>query len=123
MQFLRNLTRDCEFRSNHFRAGDEVVLLYASANRDESIFDEPEAFDITRNPNAHVAFGGTGPHYCLGAHLARRELIAVFRELLERVPNLRSTGPVEYAPSSFDNRIRSLPFTFTPPVSRVGLSH
>ena len=68
--------------------GDKVLLFYNSANRDEAVFDDPFAFDIRRTPNHHVGFGGPGPHFCLGAHLARREITVMFRELLRRVPDI-----------------------------------
>ena len=110
-QFRRNVTRDGEFRGLQLRRGDRVVLFYASACRDEQLFDDPDRFDITRQPNPHLAFGGTGPHYCLGAHLARQEMRILFRELLVRAPDVRATGAPEYIPSNFDNRIRRLPFS------------
>jgi cytochrome P450 len=113
-QFRRNVTRDCEWHGARLRAGDRVVLFYASANRDESVFPDPDRFDITRATEPHVAFGGTGAHYCLGAHLARTEMRTLFRELLTRAPGARPTGPPHYIPSNFDNRIRRLPFTVDP---------
>ena len=67
------------------------MLLYWSANRDEAVFDDPDSFDIGRTPNEHVGFGGPGPHFCLGAHLARREMTVMFRELLRRVPDIHAT--------------------------------
>lgn len=115
VQFRRNVTRDCEWRGTRFRRGDRVVLYYASANRDERVFTDADAFDITRAPNRHLAFGGTGPHYCLGAYLARREIEALFRELLVRVPHVRTVGEPDYIPSSFDNRVRRMPFTIEGP--------
>ncbi|ALL75808.1 cytochrome P450 [Pseudonocardia sp. EC080610-09] len=111
VQFRRNVAGDTELGGTPLPAGARVVLFYASANRDEAVFTDPDRFDITRRPNPHLAFGGTGPHYCLGAHLARRELRTLFRELLERAPGIRTTGPAETVPSSFDHRIRRLPFT------------
>ncbi|MGY1615380.1 cytochrome P450 [Geodermatophilus sp. SYSU D00691] len=114
VQFRRNVTRDVEWHGYRFRQGERVVLFYASANRDEDVFTDPDRFDITRSPNPHVAFGGTGPHYCLGAYLARTELQTLFRELLTRAPHVRLTGEPERIPSSFDNRIRRMPFTVEP---------
>jgi cytochrome P450 len=111
IQFRRNVTRDCQWRGADLRTGDEVVLVYASANRDERVFPDADTFDIRRAPNPHVAFGGTGPHYCLGAHLARTQLRMIFRELLTRAPDIRMVGEPVYVPSSFDNRIRRLAFT------------
>jgi cytochrome P450 len=118
IQFRRTVARDYELNGHPLRAGDEVVLFYPSANRDEEVFAEPDTFDITRTPNPHVGFGGGGPHFCLGASLARQELTVLFRELLTRLPDLRTTGAPELVPSSFDNRVGRLPFAFAPiPVS------
>jgi cytochrome P450 len=114
-QFRRRVTEDSEWHGYPLRAEDRVVLFYVSANADENVFADPEAFDITRSPNPHVGFGGTGPHYCLGAHLARQEMAALYRELLTRLPDARTVGEPEYAASSFDNRVRRMPFTFTAP--------
>jgi cytochrome P450 len=82
--FARRATRDTEIRGVPIAAGDRVTLWYASANRDEEMFDDPFRFDICRTPNPHIAFGGGGPHYCLGANLARREITILFEELLAR---------------------------------------
>lgn len=90
----RTLLRDTELRGQSLRAGDSALLLYCSANRDEAVFDEPYAFRIDRKPNEHLAFG-IGPHYCLGANLARLEIGIVIGRLLERLPTLR---PVPGAP-------------------------
>lgn len=114
IQFRRTVTAEYALGGRVFRPGEKVVLFYASANRDEAVFTDPDAFDITRSPNPHLGYGGGGPHYCLGAHLARQEMKAVFRELLSRTENLRATGPAELIDSSFDNRVRALPFAFTP---------
>ena len=112
IQFRRTLSEDYELAGHPMRAGDDVVLYYASANRDETVFADPDAFDITRRPNPHVGFGGGGPHFCLGTSLARQEMTVLFRELLTRLPEIRSTGAPELVPSSFDNRVGRLPFTF-----------
>ncbi|MFK0191022.1 cytochrome P450 [Kitasatospora sp. NPDC090308] len=93
-------------------AGDGVLLCYGSANRDESVFPAPDAFDITRSPNPHLAFGGGGPHFCLGAHLARHQLRALLRELLTRLPEIRATTAPDTVPSATGSRVRSLGFTF-----------
>ena len=114
VQFRRTVSRDHDLNGHPLRAGDEVVLFYASANRDEAVFAEPDAFDITRAPNPHVGFGGGGPHFCLGTSLARQEVAVLFRELYTRLPGLRATGPAQLVPSSFDNRVGRLPFTFEP---------
>jgi cytochrome P450 len=112
IQFRRTLTREYEVGGHTFAAGDKVVLFYLSANRDEAVFRDPDAFDITRAPNPHVGFGGPGPHLCLGANLARMELKIMFRELFTRLPGLRTTGEPGYLLSNFDNGIKRLAFTF-----------
>jgi cytochrome P450 len=110
IQFRRTVARDYELNGHPLRAGDDVVLFYSSANRDETVFADPDTFDITRTPNPHVGFGGGGPHFCLGASLARQELAVLFRELLTRLPAIRATGAPQLVPSSFDNRVGRLPF-------------
>jgi cytochrome P450 len=119
IQFRRTLAREHRIGDRTLAAGDKVVLFYVSANRDEAVFADPDAFDITRQPNPHVGFGGGGPHFCLGAQLARRELTVLFQELYVRLPGLRSTAPPELVPSSFDNRVRRLPFAFDPAARRT----
>jgi cytochrome P450 len=105
----RSVTADCALNGHQFREGDKAVLFYWAANRDETMFAEPDRFDITRSPNPHVGFGGAGPHFCLGAHLARREITAVLRELLSRVPQVRAAGEPDRLLSSFINGIKRLP--------------
>ncbi|MFC5181516.1 cytochrome P450 [Actinomadura harenae] len=112
IQFRRTLTRDHEMNGNRYRAGDKVLLFYNSANRDETVFERPDRFDILRSPNPHVGFGGPGPHFCLGANLARREITVMFRELFERVPEIRATGEPDRLYSNFINGIKHLPFTY-----------
>ncbi len=107
----RTLTRDYAMNGQDYREGDKVVLFYYSANRDESVFADPERFDITRSPNPHVGFGGAGPHFCLGSHLARRELTVMLRELLTRVPGI-AAGEPDRLLSSFINGIKRLPCQF-----------
>jgi cytochrome P450 len=111
IQFRRTVARDTVLNGYRLGAGDEVVLFYTSANRDETVFDAPDAFDITRSPNPHVGFGGGGPHFCLGTALARQEISVLFRELLTRLPAIRSVGEPDLVPSSFDNRVGRLTFT------------
>ncbi|WP_051300516.1 cytochrome P450 [Actinomadura rifamycini] len=113
--FRRNLTRDHEMNGHAFRAGDKVMLFYNSANRDETVFTDPDVFDITRSPNPHVGFGGPGPHFCLGANLARREITVMFRELFTRLPDLRAAGEPDRLMSSLINGYKRLPCTFTAP--------
>ncbi|WP_405798297.1 cytochrome P450 [Streptomyces sp. NBC_01506] len=112
IQFRRRLTEDHRMNGHDFRRGERVVLFYASANRDESVFTDPDRFDITRSPNPHVGYGGGGPHYCLGTFLAKQEMKALFRELLTRLPELRSVGAPVLVPSNFDNRVRSMRCAF-----------
>ena len=111
MFMRRTLTRDYAMNGQDYREGDKVVLYYYSANRDEAVFADPERFDITRSPNPQVGFGGAGPHYCLGAHLARRELNVMLRELLTRVPDI-TAGQPDRLLSSFINGIKRLPCQF-----------
>jgi cholest-4-en-3-one 26-monooxygenase len=89
-------------------------MWHISANRDEEVFDDPYTFDITRSPNPHVAFGGGGPHYCLGANLARMELRLILTELLTRIPDLQLAGEPERLVSNFIGGIKHLPVTWTP---------
>lgn len=90
-------------------AGDKLLLIYAAANRDERAIAEPQVFDVRRTPNPHVGFGGPGPHFCLGAHLARREITVMFRDLFRRYPDLEVTGPPAQLESAFINGIKRLP--------------
>jgi cytochrome P450 len=107
----RTLTQDHTMNGQDYHAGDKAMLLYYSANRDEKVFADPERFDITRSPNPHLGFGGAGPHYCLGAHLARRELTVMLRELLIRAPGI-TAGEPDRLLSSFINGIKHLPCQF-----------
>ncbi|MYH87629.1 MAG: cytochrome P450, partial [Acidimicrobiaceae bacterium] len=110
IHFRRTVTTDGARLGDHeFSKGEKVVLWYNSANRDEAVFDDPYRFDLSRHPNEHIGFGGPGPHYCLGAHLARREIGVMFRELLGRFPNIGATGPPERLRSNFINGIKHLP--------------
>jgi methyl-branched lipid omega-hydroxylase len=107
----RTVTRDYTMNGQDYHEGDKAVLFYYSANRDEAVFRDPERFDITRIPNPHVGFGAAGPHFCLGAHLARRELTVMLRELFTRVPNI-TAGEPDRLLSSFINGIKRLPCQF-----------
>ena len=109
IHFRRTAREDTDFRSQSIRAGDKVVVWYSSANRDEAQFTEPDRLDVARTPNEHVAFGGGGPHFCLGAGLARLEARVLFEGLLERFPTLGVDGPVRRLRSNFINGIKSLP--------------
>jgi len=99
-QFCRTATEDFEMRGQRIRAGDAFCLFYGSANRDESVFDEPNRFQVDRRPNPHLGFG-IGEHFCLGANLARLELRIIFRDLAERLESIELAGPVENMRSSF----------------------
>ncbi|WP_327000945.1 cytochrome P450 [Dactylosporangium sp. NBC_01737] len=113
VQFRRTVARDHALNGFPLRTGDEVVMYYASANRDEAVFAEPDRFDIARTPNPHVGFGGGGPHFCLGASLARQELTVLFQELFTRLPQLRAVGAPDLVASNFDHRVARLGFTYT----------
>jgi cytochrome P450 len=113
IQFRRNVTRDCDFHGRRLRKGDKVILFYNSANRDETVFPDPYRFDILREPNKHLGFGGPGAHYCLGAHLARRELTVMLRELFTRVPDIHTVGEPEMLQSYFINGIKHMPYDFS----------
>ncbi|MEV5407348.1 cytochrome P450 [Thermopolyspora sp. NPDC052614] len=108
----RTLTRDYELNGTPYKEGDKVLLYYWAANRDEDVFTDPYRFDILRDPNPHVGFGGPGPHFCLGAHLARREITVMFRELFTRLPRIRSVGEPSRLRSSFINGIKHLTCEF-----------
>jgi cytochrome P450 len=108
----RSVTRDCSLNGHIYHEGDKCVLFYWAANRDESVFPDPGRFDITRSPNPHVGFGAAGPHFCLGAHLAKREMTVMLRELMTRVPTIRAVGEPDRLLSSFINGIKHLPCDF-----------
>jgi cholest-4-en-3-one 26-monooxygenase len=113
VQFRRTAMTDVELRGKQIRKGDKVVVYYASANRDEEVFDDPYRFDIGRSPNPHVSFGGGGPHFCLGAHLAKLEVQVMFDVLADRLPNIQLDGPVRRLRSNFINGIKEMPVSFT----------
>ena len=110
----RTLTQDYVLSGHEFHEGDKIVMYYGSANRDEAVFADPDAFNVLRDPNPHVGFGGPGPHFCLGAHLARREITLMFRELYTRLPDIELAGPPVQLRSNFINGVKSLPVSFTP---------
>jgi cytochrome P450 len=95
------------------KAGEKVVMWYGSGNRDEDAFERPYELDLARDPNEHVGFGGPGPHFCLGAQLARREMRVMFRELFRRLPDLEITGPPEMLRSNFIHGIKRMPCAWT----------
>lgn len=115
IHFRRTVTRDGVRLGDHeFSEGERVVLWYWSGNRDEDVFDDPHTFDIGRTPNEHIGFGGPGPHFCLGAHLARREISVMFGEMLRRMPDIRASGEPERLRSGFINGIKHLPAEWDP---------
>ena len=110
----RTATVDVELRGCSITAGDKVVMFYGAANRDPAVFDDPHTLDVTRSPNPHVAFGGGGPHYCLGAHLARIEIKALLRQIMLRLDDIVVSGPVEWMASNFVFGPTTLPISYQP---------
>ncbi|MGD9619406.1 MAG: cytochrome P450 [Mycolicibacterium sp.] len=108
----RTATRDVKMRGVEIAAGDKVTLWYASANRDETKFADPWRFDVLRHPNPHVGFGGGGVHFCLGANLARREIMVVFEELHRKIPDVRATREPDRLHSAFIRGIKRLPVSW-----------
>jgi methyl-branched lipid omega-hydroxylase len=108
----RNLTEDIEMRGIPMKKGDKVSLWYNSANRDESRFAHPWLFDVTRDPNPHLGYGGGGAHFCLGANLARREIRVLYRELHGRMPDIVATAEPAILRSAFIHGIKRLPVSF-----------
>jgi cytochrome P450 len=111
MTFRRTASTDCEVGGQAIAAGEKVVMFYASGNFDTDAFESPERFDLSRKPNPHLGFGGGGRHFCLGAHVARAQLRAIFAELLTQLPGIQTEDPV-YGPGNFIHAIRSMPVTF-----------
>jgi len=114
LHFRRTATADTEIRGRQIKKGDRVVIWHISANRDEEVWDNPFDFDITRNPNPHIAFGGGGSHFCLGANLARMELRLILREIVTRLPDMHMTGEPARLRSNFIGGIKHLPVAWTP---------
>jgi cytochrome P450 len=110
----RTVLADTVLSGTPLAAGEKVCLFYLAANRDEAVFPDPLRFDVRRHPNHHVGFGGPGPHFCLGAHLARREITVMFRELFRRLPDIEASGPPQPLMSSFIHGVKHLPARFTP---------
>lgn len=109
MNFRRTATRDVELRGETIRRGDKVMVWFISADFDDDVFPDPYRFDVTRRPNPHVAFGSGGPHFCLGAPLARMEIRVMFEELLPRVASAEPTGEIRRLRSNFINGIKHMP--------------
>jgi cytochrome P450 len=110
----RTVAAETVLGGTELHEGDKVIMFYNSANRDEDVFDDPFTFDIRRAPNPHIGFGAAGPHFCLGAHLARQEIDVMFRRLFERLPDIESAGAPDRLLSPFINGIKHLDCTFTP---------
>jgi cholest-4-en-3-one 26-monooxygenase len=114
MDFRRQTTQPFELRGQPIEADQKVIFFHTSANRDEDVFENSQAFDITRHPNPHMAFGGGGPHFCLGANLARMEIRVMFQHLLDRIPDIHQDGDIQRLKSAFINGVKHLPVAFTP---------
>ena len=111
LTFRRTTTRPVELHGRELPAGEKVVLFYHSANRDERAFEDPWRFDIARDPNRHLGFGGGGPHYCLGASLARTQLRSIFGELMRVMPDIEAGEP-ELLRSAFVHGVKRMECTF-----------
>jgi cytochrome P450 len=109
--FVRTANQDYELRGQKIREGDSLALFYASANRDEEVFEDPFSFRIDRSPNPHLGFG-IGEHFCLGSHLARMDLRVFFRQLVERVESIELAGPVDLLHASFVGGPKRLPVRY-----------
>lgn len=114
MNFRRQTTQPVELSGRRIDADEKVVFFHVSANRDEAVFGDPQRFDVTRSPNPHMAFGGGGPHFCLGANLARMEIRVMFEHLLDRMPEIEPAGSPERLRSRFINGVKHLPVRFPP---------
>ncbi len=112
IQFRRTAMEDFQLRDKLIKKGDKVIIYYASANRDAEVFEDPYRFDITRDPNPHVSFGGGGPHFCLGAHLAKLEIAVMLDVLTDRLPDIELAGEVRRLRSNFINGIKEMPVKF-----------
>jgi cytochrome P450 len=111
MTFRRTAATDFDISGQTIRAGEKVVMFYPSGNWDTEVFEHPERVDLSRSPNPHVGFGGGGVHFCLGAHVARAQLRAIFGELLRQLPDIQA-GEATYVPGNFIHAIRSMPCMF-----------
>jgi len=110
--FQRTATRDTELGGQQIKKGDRVAIFYGSANYDEEVFDHPERFDITRSPNPHLGFGGSGAHFCLGANLARLEIDLIFNAIADHMPDIALAGEPERLRSGWLNSIKHLPVRY-----------
>jgi cytochrome P450 len=115
MFMRRTVTRDGATLSGHeFEEGDKLLMYYISGNRDEDVFDDPYSFNVRREPNNHIGFGGPGPHFCLGANLARQEIKIMFKELFQFLPDIEMADEPAYLSSNFINGIKHMTATFSP---------
>jgi cholest-4-en-3-one 26-monooxygenase len=114
MDFRRQVMKDVELGGVQMRKGDKVIMYYVSANRDEAAFEDPFAFDIARDPNPHVGFGGGGAHFCLGRHLALQEIQVMFEALARRVERFEPLGEPRRMRSHFLNGLKALPVRLIP---------
>jgi cytochrome P450 len=114
VHFRRTAMADTVLHDRPIKAGDKVMVFYGSGNRDEDVFPAPDRFDVGRHPNPHIAFGGGGPHLCLGLHVARIEIAVMLRELLTRLPDLAPAGRPEPLASNFITGVRTMPVAYTP---------
>jgi len=114
INFRRTASRDAVVGGQEIKAGDKVVMFYNSANRDERQFPDPYRFDVTRTPNEHVGFGAGGPHFCLGANLARREISVMFEEMFRRLPDIHATSEPDLLQSGFIHGIKRMRCAWTP---------
>src|SRR6478735_9391005 len=114
VNFRRTAMADTEIRGTPIAAGDKLMIFYGAANRDEDVFADADVFDVGRDPNPHLAFGGGGPHLCLGMHVARLEISIMLRELLARIPDLGPAGEPSALASNFIAGVRTMPVCFTP---------
>jgi cholest-4-en-3-one 26-monooxygenase len=112
--FRRTPKQDVEIGGVTIKAGEKVVIYYTSANRDEAVFDDPDHFDVAREPNPHVGFGGGGPHFCLGRHLAKLELECIFRSLVQQCERIDLVSPPRRLRSNFINGIKEMQVRFVP---------
>ena len=114
MNFRRQSMRRFQLGGQTIEDDQKVVFFHISANRDEAVFEDPQTFDITRDPNPHMAFGAGGPHFCLGANLARMEIRVMFEHLLDRMPDMQLDGEVQRLQSQFISGVKHLPVAFPP---------
>ena len=110
--FQRTALEDVEIGGQLITGGQRVGLLYGSANYDEEVFDDPNRFDISRNPNPHVGFGGGGVHYCPGSHLAKLEIDLIFNAIADHLPDIASAGPQRRLRAGWLNGIKKMPVTY-----------